>query len=76
MKYGVSRVFSDVCFTDETMIVIINTTNQLVIKWYINRSKIGIVLFVTAKISYRISIKTTIYSMKCTLYVFLKHERV
>ena len=70
MKYGVSRVFSDVCFTDETMIVIINTTNQLV------RSKIGIVLFVPANISYRISIKTTIYSMKCTLYVFLKHERV
>ena len=74
MKYGVSRVFSDVCFTDETMIVIINITNQLVIKCY--RSKIGTVLFVPAKISYRISIKTTIYSMKCTLYVFLKHERV
>ena len=53
-----------------------NTNNQLVIKWYINRSKIGIVLFVPSKISYRISIKTTIYSMKCTLYVFLKHERV
>ena len=47
-----------------------NTTNQLV------RSKIDIVLFVPSKISYRISIKTTIYSMKCTLYVFLKHERV
>ena len=74
MKYGVSRVFSYVCFMDETMIVAINTTNQLVIKW--NRSKIGIVLFVPAKISYRLSIKTTIYSMKCTLYVFLKHERV
>ena len=34
MKYGVSRVFSDVCFTDETMIVIINITNQLIEDWY------------------------------------------
>ena len=72
MKYGVSRVFSDVCFMDETMLLIIQRTNLL----SNGRSKIGIVLFVPAKISYRISIKTTIYSMKCTLYVFLKHERV
>ena len=29
MKYGVSRVFSDVCFMDETLIVIIQRTNLL-----------------------------------------------
>ena len=72
MKYGVSRVLSDVGSIYGNMMVIIQTTSLS----SNGRSKIGIVLFVTAKISYRISIKTTIYSMKCTLYVFLKHERV
>ena len=72
MKYGVSRVLSDVGSIYGNMMVIIQTTSLL----SNGRSKIGIVLFVTAKISYRISIKTTIYSMKRRLYVFLKHERV
>ena len=61
-----------VFFMYGNMMVIIQRTNFL----SNGRSKIVMLLFVPAKISYRISIKTTIYSMKCTLYAFLKHERV